>query len=102
MFSVLIPTLNNLNYLKNCIESIQKNSKYKHEIIPHVNIGTDGTIDFLKSKNINYTYTSHNSGICEGVNKAARKSKYEYLLYAHDDFYFCPNWDQVLLDEIKN
>ena len=33
MFSIIIPTLNNLSYLKLCIESIQKNSKYNHEII---------------------------------------------------------------------
>ena len=44
MFSIIIPTLNNLKYLKLCIESINKNSKYKHEIIPHVNIGSDGTL----------------------------------------------------------
>ena len=37
MFSILIPTLNNLNYLKLCIKSIKNNSKYNHEIIVHVN-----------------------------------------------------------------
>ena len=50
MFSIIIPTLNNLNYLKFCINSINKNSKFKHEIIPHVNIGKDGTIEYLKEK----------------------------------------------------
>ncbi len=50
MFSIIIPTLNNLEYLKICIESIKKNSVFKHEIIPHVNIGNDGTIDYLKKK----------------------------------------------------
>ena len=48
MFSIIIPTLNNLKYLKLCIESIKKNSKFNHEIIPHVNIGDDGSIDYLK------------------------------------------------------
>ena len=52
MFSIIIPTLNNLNYLKMCINSIEKNSKYNHEIIPHVNMGTDGTVDFLKLKKL--------------------------------------------------
>ena len=54
MFSIIIPTFNNLNYLKQCIKSINKNSKYKHEIIPHVNEGTDGTIEYLKKNNIQY------------------------------------------------
>ena len=48
MFSIVIPTLNNINYLKMCISSIKKNSKYDHEIIVHVNIGSDGTLEFLK------------------------------------------------------
>jgi glycosyltransferase involved in cell wall biosynthesis len=101
MFSIIIPTLNNLNYLKMCINSIEKNSKYNHEIIPHVNMGTDGTVDFLKLKKINFTYTNYNAGICEGVNKAAKKSKFNYILYAHDDFYFCPDWDEILQNEVK-
>ena len=101
MFSILIPTFNNLEYLKFCIRSIKKNSKYTNQIIPHVNIGDDGTIGFLKHENINYSYTEYNSGICEGINKAAKLAKYDYFLYAHDDFYFCPDWDEILKNEVN-
>ena len=101
MFSILIPTFNNLEYLKFCIRSIKNNSKYTNQIIAHVNIGNDGTLDFLKQENIDYSYTEYNSGICEGINKAAKLAKYDYLLYAHDDFYFCPNWDEILQKEVR-
>ena len=102
MFSIIIPTFNNLDYLIKCIESIKKNSSYdSHEIIPHVNDGSDGTLDFLKKNSFNYTYTKNNSGICTGMNMAAKISKTNYLLYAHDDFYFCPNWDSVLKKELE-
>ena len=37
MFSIIIPTFNNLEYLKLCLHSIKKNSLYDHEIIIHVN-----------------------------------------------------------------
>ena len=37
MFSILIPTFSNLKYLKVCIESIKKNSKFIHQIIVHIN-----------------------------------------------------------------
>ena len=100
MFSIIIPTFNNVEYLKKCIESINKNSFYKHEIIPHVNEGSDGTLEYLRNNNIKYTYTSYNSGICEGMNMAAKKSVHDYILYAHDDFYFCPKWDVVLKNEV--
>ena len=101
MFSIIIPTFNNLLYLKLCISSIQKNSKFEHEIIPHINEGADKTEEYLISKKIKYTITKYNAGICEGMNMAAKKATTDYILYAHDDFYFLPGWDEVLLNEVK-
>ena len=63
MFSIIIPTFNNLKYLIKCIESIKKNSFYNsHEIIPHVNDGTDGTLDYLKN-NCSYPTLQKNKQI---------------------------------------
>jgi len=101
MFSILIPTFNNIKYLKFCLKSIKKNSKFNHQIVCHVNIGDDGTIEYLKREKIDITHTTYNSGICEGINKAAKLAKFDYLLYAHDDFYFSPNWDEILKNEIE-
>ena len=102
MFSIVIPTLNNINYLKLCIKSIMNNSNFNHEIIIHVNQGTDGTIEFLNNEKIKYSYTKYNAGICEGVNLASKLSTTNYILYAHDDFYFCPGWDDALVNELKD
>ena len=100
MFSIIIPTFNNLNYLKICYESIQKNSNYNNEIILHINEGSDGTLDFVKKNNINYTYSESNIGLCSAVNIAAKKSSTNFILYSHDDMYFCPDWDKVLKENI--
>ena len=102
MFSIIIPTFNNLNYLSLCLDSIRKNSKFTHEIILHVNEGNDGTLDFVKSNKIIHTYSADNIGLCSGVNLATKKATTEYILYSHDDMYFCPGWDDILNDEIKN
>jgi len=64
-------------------------------------MGSDGTVDFLEKNNINFTYTKKNAGICKGVNLATKKANFNYVLYAHDDFYFCPEWDAILEKEIK-
>ena len=102
MFSIIIPTLNNYNYLKICINSIKKNSKFNHQIIVHVNVGKDETKNFLEKNNIEYTFTNYNSGLCEGVNNASKKANNNYIVYSHDDFYFCPNWDEALYNEITS
>ena len=101
MFSIILPTYNNLEYLKITLESISKNSKYKHDIIVHVNEGTDGSLDYVKNKKLNFTYSLKNLGLCTGVNTAAKKSKTNYILYSHDDMYFCPGWDACLEKEVK-
>ena len=100
MFSILIPTFNNIDYLKLCIESIRKNSKFNHQIIVHINEGTDGTLDYIKKNNIQYTYTEKNIGMPKALNRSSKLSKNDYILISHDDFYFCPNWDQFIKNEI--
>ena len=54
MFSIIIPTFNNLEYLKLCLRSIKKNSIYEHELIIHINEGIDGTLDYVKNLGIKY------------------------------------------------
>ena len=100
MFSILIPTFNNLNYLKICIDSLKKNSKFDHQILVHVNQGTDGTLEYLKSINIEYTYTRENIGMPRALNQASKKAKFNYILISHDDFYYCPEWDTEFKKEL--
>lgn len=100
-FSIIIPTLNNLDYLKILISSIEKNSTKDHEIIVHVNENLDNTINFLEEKKILYTYSDKNIGLCSGVNKAAKLATTNYILYTHDDMYFLPEWDIILKNEVE-
>ena len=56
MFSIIIPSYNNLNYLKICLNSLKKNSSFAHEVIIHVNVGSDGALEYIKENNFNYSY----------------------------------------------
>ena len=102
MFSIIIPTFNNLNFLKVCLSSLKKNSSLNNEIIIHSNSNEDGTLDFIKENNFKYTHTNSNIGLCSAVNLAAKKVTTNYILYAHDDMYFLPEWDLALKQEVKN
>ena len=35
------------------------------------------------------------------LNKAAKLVNTNYILYAHDDMFFCKNWDVFLKREVK-
>ena len=101
MFSIIIPTFNNFEYLKLCLNSIKKNSKYNHEIILHLNDGNDGSLNYAIKNNIKYSYSKTNIGLCSSINLASNLSTNKYLLYSHDDMYFCPSWDKYLYDVVK-
>jgi len=90
MISIIIPTFNNLEYLKICINSLIKNSTYQNEILLHINEGSDGTLDYVIKNNFNYTLSKINNGMCIGCNTVSKKSNYDLILYSHDDMYFCP------------
>jgi glycosyltransferase involved in cell wall biosynthesis len=100
-FDIIIPTWNNLEYLKLAVNSIKKYSKYEHSIYVHVNEGIDGTIDFLIKNNIKYTYFSKNRGVCEGTNLAAKLGRNKYVVYFNDDMVALPEWDLELENKIN-
>ena len=102
MFSVIIPTFNNINYLKLCIESLENHSEYNHELIFHINEGTDGSYEYLKKNNYKFTFSKFNEGVCVAYNKAVKLAKNKYIVLAHDDMYFCPGWDKFFVDELNN
>jgi len=102
-FSILIPSWNNLDYLKLCVHSIRKNSAYAHQIIVHVNEGKDGTLAWIENEaDLNYTYSTENIGVCFSLNCARTMVKTDYIVYVNDDMYLCPDWDKYLLEEIKS
>ena len=55
----------------------------------------------MLKKNIEYIHSPKNVGLCIAVNKAANLAKNDYIMYSHDDMYFCPGWDEVFYNEIK-
>mgnify|MGYP006076249181 FL=1 len=99
--SIIIPTYNNLEYLKFFLLSLKTNSSFLHEVILHINDGSDGTLDYAIENKIKYTHSLTNIGLCSSMNKAYSLTTTNYILYAHDDMYFCKDWDVFLTNEIK-
>lgn len=102
MFTILIPTWNNLPYLKACIESIRKNSTFQHQIIIHINEGADGTSNWVREQQLEHTFSAQNVGICKALNQASRLAKTKYICYFNDDMYALPGWDYHLIRDIES
>ena len=102
LISIVIPSWNNLALLKLCVQSIRANSAYAHQIIVHVNDGSDGSLEWVRAEGIDHTWSANNTGICVTVNQAAALARHELILYLNDDMYCCPQWDTKLLAKAQS
>jgi GT2 family glycosyltransferase len=97
MFSIIIPTWNNLDYLKLCVASINKHSAHAHEVLIHVNDGSDGTLDWVRAQGLTHTHARENVGVCLATNALGARATRDWLLYLNDDMVCCPGWDSALV-----
>tara|TARA_R100000027_G_scaffold2734_9_gene2726 strand:+ start:31049 stop:31909 length:861 start_codon:yes stop_codon:yes gene_type:complete len=100
-FSILIPSWNNLPYLKLCVESIRKHSAVNHEIILHLNEGSDGSREWADTENLLYTASDENVGICIALNRASELATTDFIVYLNDDMVALPGWDTALQETIE-
>jgi glycosyltransferase involved in cell wall biosynthesis len=101
-FSIIIPSWNNISFLKICLDSIEKNSAFKHQIIIHVNEGNDGTLEWVRNAGLDYTYSAVNVGVCWAMNACRALVKTEYIVFLNDDMYMLPDWDSELWNKIQS
>lgn len=98
MISIVIPTWNNLAFLQLAVDTIRRHSAHAHEILVHVNDGSDGTLDWVRAQGLKHTASPGNIGICFAVNRVAALATQPYLLYLNDDMAVLPGWDTRLLE----
>lgn len=97
-FTIVVPSWNNLPYLRLCVESIRRNSTFPHQVVVHVNDGSDGTLAWVREQGLDFTHSETNAGVCFAVNAAAALATTDLVLYMNDDMYACPGWDAALLE----
>lgn len=101
-FSVLIPTWNNLAYVQACVDSLRKHSTFSHEIILHLNDGSDGTLEWAQQEGLSFSHSPENVGVCHALNAAASLATTGYICFFNDDMVALPGWDEVLWREIES
>ena len=98
LISIIIPTWNNLEFLKLSVGSIVRHTKLPFELVIHVNDGGDGTLQWVKEQALDHTHTETNVGICHALNLAVQKCHTNYIAYLNDDMYALPDWDVPLYE----
>ena len=99
-FSILIPSWNNLAYLQLCVRSIEQNSATIHEILIHVNDGSDGTLEWVRQRGLKHTHSDKNIGVCWALNSLRPLVTTDYIVFINDDMYLLPGWDLAFNEDI--
>ena len=100
-FSILIPTWNNLALVQLCVRSLRDNSRFPHQLILHINDGSDGTLDWARAEGLDHTHSPDNVGVCHALNLAAALATTDCICFFNDDMYALPDWDVPLVAEIE-
>lgn len=103
LVSIIIPSKDNFQVLKQCIDSIYEFTLYKNFEIIVVDNGSNETtrkmiIEYLQNRNGTYLYEKEEFNFSRMCNKGAKKAMGEYLLFLNDDIeVFQPEWLERML-----
>ncbi len=92
--SIVIPTYNQLNMIRMCIESIFDNTDLPYEIIVVDNASTDGTADYLRNLGgqVRFRALDKNLGFAGAINIGMMMAKGSTIMLLNNDTLVTENW----------
>ncbi|MEK4740982.1 MULTISPECIES: glycosyltransferase [unclassified Bacillus (in: firmicutes)] len=92
--SIIILTHNQLQYTKECIQSIRTYTvEQEYELIVVDNASTDGTVEWLqKQSDIMLVENAENMGFPKGCNQGIKEAKGDNILLLNNDVVVTENW----------
>ena len=108
VLSFVIPSRNNLSYLKWGYESLRKNLGYRHQVLLGDDFSSDGTWEWLqkvKKKDHNVKIYRNKGperkGIVYWYDFLCREADNEKVMFLHSDMYICPGLDEEVLSLLE-
>jgi GT2 family glycosyltransferase len=104
--SIVLLCFNKIEYTKQCIDSVLKNTfNDNYELIIVNNGSTDGTYEYLnkiKSNNIKIIHNKSNLGFSKGMNIGVNNTHGKYLILLNNDTIVSENWEFELIKTLES
>jgi GT2 family glycosyltransferase len=103
--TIVITTWNSLEFLKFCLDALEKYTEVPYKIIILDNGSSDGTkeyIELLKSNDILYLRSEKNLGTIRALKKADKYIDTKFVVLLDSDSIVSPNWLSIFLSICKN
>ncbi|WP_256759909.1 glycosyltransferase family 2 protein [Cohnella sp. WQ 127256] len=95
--SIIIPTYNGRELLKDCIYSIRMHTEEPYEIIVVDNGSNDGTLDICRQERITFISLAGNIGFPAACNQGLKIASGDTLLLLNNDVIVTKNWLKNML-----
>lgn len=101
--TVVIPNYNGMKFLKDCLDSLSKQSYNHFETLVVDNASTDDSVSFIQSNypDVKLMIMKENTGFCGGVNAGIKAAKTPYVILLNNDTAVDKNYVHALVREIS-
>ena len=101
--TIIIPNYNGIEYLENCLLSLQKCEPADFHIIVVDNGSTDGCVELLKEKfgTVETVFLSENTGFAPAINRGLERVKTPYALLLNNDITVEPDFVQRMEEAME-
>ncbi len=102
--SICLPTYGALDYTKMFIESLEKNTDSKYELVIVDDVSPDNTREYLNTlngDNIKKLYHEVNEGISKTWNDLIDLATGDIVCICNSDILFAPHWDTPLIGSLE-
>lgn len=83
--TVIIPNYNGLKFMEPCFKALEAQSDKNFELLVVDNGSTDGSVEWLKDRNIPSVFLEKNTGFSGAVNVGIRHAKTPYVILLNND-----------------
>jgi len=99
--SICLPTYGALDYTKMFIESLEKNTDIKYELVIVDDLSPDNTREYLDTLDCKKLYHEENQGISKTWNDLVRLATGDIVCICNSDIVFAPHWDTPLIGSLE-
>jgi len=101
--SILIPTLDNVEYMKIIVPAVRKHTINPYEILVYANDLSSKMKEYALKENFDvFEYSHKNEGIAFAVNVLGKQASGDIVFFLNDDMYVAPGWDEALVRKIND
>jgi len=99
LVSIIVLNWNGKHYLRNCFESLARQTYTNLEVIMVDNNSTDGSIAFMMTNFpwVKVVKNKNNLGVARGYNEGVKYAEGEYIVFINNDMVFARRWLEELV-----